>query len=61
VLALDCILRLYRSCKIHEVVKEQEKEKFASVEWLKTYCSLCIKALYAKRFKRIKYSVVVTL
>jgi len=35
--------------------------RYATEEFIKTYCAFCIKALYARRFKVVKYSLVNTL
>jgi hypothetical protein len=67
---MKCITKLYRECHIVKVACEilQDKERcseFVSLylrpEFLRSYCAFCIKAVYARRFKVVKYSVVNTL
>jgi len=62
-----CLFKLYNYCRIIDILST-DKEKFNAVvalygmpEFLRIYCAFCIKALYARRFKIVKYSVVNTL
>jgi hypothetical protein len=59
--AKPCVLKLFNQC--HVVERGRIDLEFGSLEWLQLICSICIKAVYARRFKsaRIKYSVVSTL
>lgn len=46
-----CIFRLHERCLVWEVVGEKLREEgieFGSKEFVKVYCGLCIKAVYAK-------------
>jgi hypothetical protein len=60
-----CIFKLFNMC--HVVERGNVNVEFGSIEWIQTICSMCIKAVYARRFKRpnrltmSKYSVVNTL
>jgi hypothetical protein len=65
---LKCLCNLYKNCRVIDILMNVDKEKFSEAvalygkpEFLRVYCSFCIKALYAKRFKIVKYSVVNTL
>ena len=61
-----CIFKLFNTCHVYERSKINNME-FGSLEWIQTVCSVCIKSVYARRFKRLgrltmsKYSVVNTL
>jgi hypothetical protein len=63
--AKQCIFKLFNTC--HVVERSNSGLEFGSLEWIQTICSMCIKAVYARRFKRhsrlmaSKYSVVNTL
>jgi len=63
--AKPCVLKLFNQC--HVLERGKLNVEFGSIEWLQTVCTLCIKAVYARRFKRpsrlqlSKYSVVSTL
>ena len=71
--AKPCIIGLYDRCRVYEFLRNKYEKlgmgqklveleaKFGEVEWLKTYCSMCVKAAYAKSKKDIKYTVVNTL
>jgi hypothetical protein len=60
-----CIFKLFNVC--HVVERGKINIEFGSVEWVQTICSMCIKSVYARRFKRLgrlamsKYSVMNTL
>jgi hypothetical protein len=60
-----CLFKLYNICHVYE--RGKINIEFGSVEWVQTICSMCVKAVYARRFKRparlqmSKYSVVNTL
>jgi hypothetical protein len=58
-----CIIRLRKYCVVHANLTEEEREKYGTRDYVVTYCSLCIKALYAKAKFRLlnKFSVVNTL
>jgi hypothetical protein len=66
---MKCLFNLYRECRVLNVLdteitqnrKIELVKDFGSEKFIKNYCSFCIKSLYAKRFKVIKYSVVNTL
>ena len=61
-----CIFKLFPSCHVVERSKTNNIE-FGSLEWIQSLCTLCVKTVYARRFKRpnrlvfSKYSVVNTL
>jgi hypothetical protein len=63
--AKPCLLKLFQNCHVHE--RGKLNVEFGSIEWLQAVCTLCIKAVYARRFKSprrltmSKYSVVSTL
>ena len=60
-----CIFKLFNTC--HVVERSKVNVEYGSLEWIQTICSVCIKSVYARRFKRLgrltmsKYSVVNTL
>jgi hypothetical protein len=60
-----CIFKLFAEC--HVVERANVKVEFGSIEWIQMICSMCIKSVYARRFKSklrlqgSKYSVVNTL
>jgi len=67
---MKCITKLYRDCHIIkeacEVLQDKDRcnelaQLYLKPEFLRNYCSFCIKAVYARRFKVVKYSVVNTL
>jgi hypothetical protein len=61
----SCIFKLFNTC--HVVERSNSGLEFGSLEWIQTICSMCVKSVYARRFKRparlqmSKYSVVNTL
>jgi hypothetical protein len=61
-----CLFKLFNVCHVAERGKINNVE-FGSLEWIQAICSMCIKSVYARRFKRpsrlmlSKYSVVNTL
>jgi len=61
-----CIFKLFKSCHVAERANANKIE-FGSLEWVQMICSMCIKSVYARRFKSrmrlmgSKYSVVNTL
>jgi hypothetical protein len=60
-----CIFKLFNVCHVAE--RSNVNIEFGGLEWIQTICSICIKSVYARRFKRLgrltmsKYSVVNTL
>jgi len=65
-----CLFPIRRECKVIERLYEQMGDKAKEItskwgtdEWIKIYCAMCVKSLYAKaKFKAVsKYSVVNTL
>jgi hypothetical protein len=64
-----CIFKLFKLCHVYERanVTNANKVEFGSIEWIQMLCSMCIKSVYARRFKSkmrlmgSKYSVVNTL
>ena len=67
---MRCLLALADSnkCELLETIKAENEDSFkearkmyGSPDFFKNYCAWCIKALYASRFKRGKYTVVSTL
>jgi hypothetical protein len=60
-----CIFKLFNTC--HVVERGKVNVEYGSIEWIQSLCTLCIKSVYARRFKRpgrltmSKYSVVNTL
>lgn len=66
-----CLFSLHRKCVVLEKLLEQLPEdkakellqKWGTDEWVKLYCAMCVKSLYAKaKFKAVnRYSVVNTL
>jgi len=66
--AIKCLFPLREECKVAKRLIEQAGDKvdigkWGTDEWVKIYCAMCVKALYAKaKFKAVsKYSVVNTL
>jgi len=59
----QCIIKLRKYCVVYDNIAKEEKEKYGSKEFVLTYCSLCIKSIYAKAKHKLvnKYSVVNTL
>jgi len=69
---MKCLFNLYRTCRVLDILNKEiytlDREKYTAVvdmygkvEFLRNYCAFCIKSLYARRFKVVKYSVVNTL
>jgi len=65
---MKCLFNLYRMCRVLDILQNMDKERYTAVvamygkvEFLRNYCAFCIKSLYARRFKIVKYSVVNTL
>jgi hypothetical protein len=58
-----CIIALRRYCIVFENLVDDEKQKYGSKDYVITYCSMCIKSVYAKAKRRLvnKFSVVNTL
>jgi hypothetical protein len=60
-----CLFKLFQNCHVAE--RSKISVEFGSIEWVQAICSMCIKSVYARRFKRpsrlmmSKYSVVNTL
>jgi len=60
-----CIFKLFNICHVYE--RSKTSIEFGSIEWIQAICSMCVKSVYARRFKRpsrlmmSKYSVVNTL
>jgi hypothetical protein len=61
-----CLFKLFNVCHVYERSKINNME-FGSLEWIQAVCSMCLKSVYARRFKKTnrlvfsKYSVVNTL
>jgi hypothetical protein len=65
---MNCIFLLFPSCHVLEnICKENEdlckelKKMYGKKEFLREYCSMCIKSVYASRFIKGKIVVVNTL
>jgi hypothetical protein len=58
-----CIIRLRKYCVVYSNLVSEEQQKYGSRDYVITYCSMCIKAMYAKAKHRLlnKFSVVNTL
>ena len=58
-----CIIRLRKYCCVFENLVQDEQAKYGSKDYVITYCSMCIKAVYAKAKHKLvnKFSVVNTL
>ena len=67
-----CLFSIHRKCvvleKLLESLKDEKQkqellQKWGTDEWVKLYCAMCVKSLYAKaKFKAVnRYSVVNTL
>jgi hypothetical protein len=60
-----CLFKLFSKCHVAE--RSKINVEFGSIEWIQAVCSMCVKTVYARRFKRparlqmSKYSVVNTL
>jgi hypothetical protein len=60
-----CLFKLFNVCHVYE--RGKINIEFGSVEWVQAICSMCVKSVYARRFKSTrrlqmsKYSVVNTL
>ena len=67
---MRCLFGLYKECRIISIICSNEglKERcievtteYGSEKFIKTYCAMCIKSVYAKAKKHIKMTVVNTL
>ena len=58
-----CIIRLRKYCVVYGNLTQEEQQKYGSKDYVITYCSMCIKSVYAKAKRRLlnKFSVVNTL
>jgi hypothetical protein len=58
-----CIIRLRSYCAVYESLVNDERQKYGTKDYVITYCSMCIKSVYAKAKRRLvsKFSVVNTL
>jgi hypothetical protein len=56
----DCVV-LEKIREKNEKVYDEIRKEFGKPKFIKHYCSYCVKALYASRFKEGKYTVVNTL
>jgi len=58
-----CIIRLRKYCVVYENLVQDEQQKYGSKDYVITYCSMCIKTMYAKAKHKLvnKFSVVNTL
>jgi hypothetical protein len=59
-----CIIRLRKPyCVVYENLVQEEQQKYGTKEYVAFYCSICIKAVYAKAKQKppSKFSVVNTL
>ena len=66
-----CLFSIHRRCVVLEKLLERLSEdkakellqKWGTDEWVKLYCAMCVKSLYARaKFKAVnRYSVVNTL
>jgi len=58
-----CLFNLHSYCLVKERLGNKLELEFGSVEFVKLYCGLCVKSMYAKsKFKLInRFSVVNTL
>jgi hypothetical protein len=59
-----CIFKLFNTCHVAE--RGKVNVEYGSLEWIQMLCTVCIKSVYARRFKAkrfmlSKYSVVNTL
>jgi len=69
---MKCLFNLYKECRViktlaysetqEAVLRAQElAREFGSEKFIKVYCSMCIKSVYAKSKKQVRLSVVNTL
>jgi hypothetical protein len=67
---MKCLFNLYAECRVVKVICENEAFRdrcmeitsmYGSEKFIKTYCAMCIKSVYAKAKKHIKMTVVNTL
>jgi len=60
-----CLYKLHTYCIVEKHLRENGKDvsNWATVDWIKLHCSMCIKAMYAKSKMRLVkgFSVVNTL
>ena len=58
-----CIIRLRKYCVVFENLVQEEQQKYGTRDYVVTYCSMCIKTMYAKAKHKLvsKFSVVNTL
>jgi hypothetical protein len=57
-----CIFKLFTNCHVAE--RSKVNVEYGSLEWIQMLCTVCIKSVYARRFKTkrfMKYTVVNTL
>jgi hypothetical protein len=67
---MRCLFGLHGECRVVKVICENDAFKqrcieltaeYGSEKFIKTYCSMCIKSVYAKAKKHIRMTVVNTL
>jgi hypothetical protein len=58
-----CIIRLRKHCVVFDNLVQEEQQKYGTRDYVVTYCSMCIKTMYAKAKHKLvsKFSVVNTL
>jgi len=69
---MRCLFGLYDECIVYKALREAHgknkdlmrsiKEKWGSPRWVHTYCTMCMKAAYAKaKMEGARYKVINTL
>ena len=67
---MKCLIGLHKYCKVIDSLEGEQGlqmrksmlvGEYGSEKFLKTYCAMCVKAVYASRFRKIRYVLVNTL
>ena len=59
-----CLFKLYRECHVLSLLEQSKsvKPEYGSTEFIKTYCSMCIKSKYARaKYMMARKSVFISL
>lgn len=47
-----CLIGLYEKCRIYDnikdLIKQEKAPEWGTPEWMKVYCAMCLKAVYAQ-------------
>ena len=59
-----CLYTLHKYCVVYGNLKRGgvEPQQWATAQWIKIHCAMCVKSMYARaKFKSIRLTVVNTL